>query len=109
MEISNLPFGITNWADVEPETHPGLTGHALWRTRHFGPIRVRMVDYSPNYTADHWCQKGHVLLVVSGAMTTELADGRTFEFTAGMSYQVADQAEPHRSTTADGARLFIVD
>ncbi|MBP6165989.1 MAG: ASCH domain-containing protein [Aeromonas sp.] len=29
--------------------------------------------------------------------------------TPGMSYQVADNAEPHRSYTEQGARLFIVD
>ena len=27
----------------------------------------------------------------------------------GMSYQVADGAEPHRSSTSAGATLFIVD
>jgi hypothetical protein len=28
---------------------------------------------------------------------------------AGMSYQVADNETPHRSATAVGAKLFIVD
>lgn len=109
MEINNLPFGITDWAGIKPETHPGTVGHAQWRTRQFGPIRVRMVEYSPDYVADHWCEKGHILLVLAGELTTELADGRTFVLTAGMSYQVADHAEPHRSTSGGGARLFIVD
>lgn len=109
MEINDLPFGTTTWADVTPETHPGTSGFAVWRVRQFGPIRVRMVEYSAGYEADHWCRKGHVLLVLEGEMVTELADGRTFRLTAGMSYQVADEAEPHRSTTTSGARLFIVD
>jgi hypothetical protein len=75
----------------------------------FGSIRVRMVEYSAGYLADHWCQKGHILLCLEGELHTELADGRRFVMTAGMSYQVADQAEAHRSSTASGARLFIVD
>jgi mannose-6-phosphate isomerase-like protein (cupin superfamily) len=68
-----------------------------------------MVDYSPGYQADHWCTRGHVLLVLEGELTTELQDGRIFELKPGMSYQVATGAEPHRSRTAGGARLFIID
>jgi quercetin dioxygenase-like cupin family protein len=109
MEINDLPFGITTWADIPPETHAGTSGHAVWQTRHFGSIRVRMVEYSPGYLADHWCEKGHILLVLEGELETELADGRMFRLTSGMSYQVADRAEPHRSASAGGARLFIVD
>lgn len=109
MDIDNLPFGTTDWSAVEPTVHPGETGQALWRTRQFGPIRVRMVEYSPGYLADHWCSKGHILLCLEGELLTELADGRRFLLTPGVSYQVADGAEPHRSSTATGARLFIVD
>ena len=69
----------------------------------------RMVEYSRGYHADHWCSKGHSLLVLEGVLETELADGRKVTLTAGTSYQVADGAEPHRSSTATGARLFIVD
>jgi len=109
MHIANLPFGVTNWAAVAGEEHPGTTGVATWRTRQFGPVQVRMVEYSPGYLADHWCQKGHFLLVVAGELGTELADGRRFILAPGMSYQVADGAEAHRSHTTSGATLFIVD
>lgn len=109
MKIEDIPFGTTDWSKVEQTEHPGETGVATWRTRQFGAIRVRMVEYSPGYLADHWCEKGHVLLCLSGELHTELADGRRFVLTPGMSYQVADGAEPHRSSTAIGARLFIVD
>jgi quercetin dioxygenase-like cupin family protein len=68
-----------------------------------------MVDYTPGYLADHWCEKGHILLVLEGELETELRDGRRFIVRAGSTYQVADGAEPHRSSTATGARLFIVD
>ena len=74
-----------------------------------GGIRVRMVEYTPGYLADHWCEKGHVLLCLEGELLTELADGRTFTLIPGTSYQVADGAEPHRSSTSVGAKLFVVD
>lgn len=109
MDIRDLPFGTTDWQQVPATDHPGTTGHATWRTRQFGAIRVRMVDYSPGYLADHWCSKGHILLCLAGELRTELADGRVFTLTPGMSYQVADGAEPHRSSTDVGATLFIVD
>ncbi|MBK7425319.1 MAG: DHCW motif cupin fold protein [Propionivibrio sp.] len=109
MKISELPFGTTDWSQVEATEHQGESGLAYWRTRQFGDIRVRMVEYTPGYLADHWCVKGHILLCIEGELITELEDGRKFTLTPGMSYQVADNAEPHRSSTALGARLFIVD
>jgi quercetin dioxygenase-like cupin family protein len=113
MKMSDIPFCTTAWSDVEPTRHAGESGEALWRTRHFGPdddrIRVRLVEYSPGYVADHWCQKGHIILCLEGELETTLADGRVFRLQPGMSYQVADGAEPHRSHTDAGAKLFIVD
>ena len=109
MELTSIPFGITDWSDVPPTEHTGETGTAVWRTRQFGSIRVRMVEYSSNYRADHWCEKGHILLCLAGELRTELADGRVFSLSPGMSYQVADGTDAHRSSTATGARLFIVD
>lgn len=109
MNIKNIPFGITDWNTIEPTEHAGITGKAFWRTQHFGDIRVRMVEYTAGYFADHWCEKGHILLCLEGRLETELADGRKFILTPGVSYQVADQAEPHRSSTDIGAKLFIVD
>lgn len=109
MDIKNIPFGTTDWSTVEPTEHAGETGTAYWRTRQFGAIRVRMVEYTPGYLADHWCNKGHILLCLEGELHTELPDGRRFTLTPGMSYQVADGAEPHRSFTEVGATLFVVD
>lgn len=109
MQMSSIPFGTTDWSVIAPTEHPGETGKALWRTCQFGTIRVRMVDYSPGYLADHWCSKGHILLCLEGELHTELDDGRTFVLRPGMSYQVADNAEAHRSSTRGGAKLFIVD
>ena len=109
MKLTDIPFGTTDWSAVEATRHPGETGHALWRTREFGGIRVRRVEYTPGYRADHWCRKGHILLCLEGELHTELEDGRRFLLSPGISYQVADGAEPHRSWTTTGAVLFIVD
>ncbi len=109
MQLNHIPFGTTDWATIARTEHTGTTGTAYWRTQQFDTIRVRMVEYSPNYLADHWCKKGHILLCLEGQLDTELEDGRRFTLTAGMSYQVADNAEAHRSSTELGAKLFIVD
>jgi len=109
MRMTGIPFGTTDWSGVERTEHKGDTGVAWWQTREFGGIRVRLVEYSPGYLADHWCEKGHILFCLEGELLTELKDGREFVLTPGMSYQVADGAEPHRSATQTGAKLFIVD
>jgi quercetin dioxygenase-like cupin family protein len=109
MKMEAIPFGTTDWSSIEPTEHAGETGMAYWRTQVFAGIRVRMVEYTPGYVSDHWCSKGHVLLCLEGELETELADGRRFHLKPGMSYQVADAAEAHKSRTVAGAKLFIVD
>jgi quercetin dioxygenase-like cupin family protein len=109
MQMQGFPFGITDWETLEKTEYPGDTGVAYWRTQNFGDTRVRCVEYSAGYVADHWCLKGHILFCLEGELRTELQDGRQFILKPGMSYQVADEAEAHRSSTMTGARLFIVD
>jgi hypothetical protein len=109
MNMTNIPFGTTDWATIPRTEHAGITGTAYWRTRDFAGIRVRMVEYTSGYLADHWCSKGHILLCLTGELMTELEDGRVFLLTPGMSYQVADNAEAHRSSTKVNTTLFIVD
>ena len=109
MKIPAFPFTVTDWSKMAAVTYPGETGQAIWRTLDIADLRVRMVEYTPGYLADHWCQKGHVLLVLEGELHTELADGRTVVLKQGQSYQVADGTLAHRSRTDSGAKLFIVD
>lgn len=109
MKITELPFGTTDWSEIERTEHSGDTGVAYWRTKNFSDIRVRIVEYSVGYLADHWCRKGHILFCLEGELDTELEDGRRFTLKPGMSYQVADNAEAHRSSTNVGAKLFVVD
>ena len=109
MKMTGIPFGVTDWSRVEPTEHAGTTGKAVWRTRQLGEVRVRLVEYEPGYAANHWCEKGHIIYCIAGRLDTELADGRKFIMRAGDSYQVADGLDAHRSSTAVGAKLFIVD
>lgn len=110
MDIPKLPFTVTDWSEIPPTEHPGDSGTATWRTFNIGDVRVRMVEYSPGYLADHWCDRGHILFVVEGELVTELKDGRKFTLTPGMSYEVSNFGDAaHRSTTKTGAKLFVVD
>lgn len=109
MQMTGIPFAVTDWSHIERTEHRGDTGMAYWRTRNFGDVRVRIVEYTAGYLADHWCSKGHIIMCLEGQLDTELQDGRKVTLTPGMSYQVADGAEAHRSSTAIGAKLFIVD
>ncbi|MGB8421083.1 DHCW motif cupin fold protein [Paraburkholderia sp.] len=109
MQMKDIPFGVTDWETLQKIEHKGESGVAYWRTQYFGPIRVRRVEYTAGYVADHWCVKGHILFCIEGDLQTELQDGRQFTLMPGMSYQVADDAEAHRSSTTTGAKLFIVD
>ncbi len=109
MEISAFPFQTVDWTNLEAETHPGITGQALWKIFNMGNIRVRMVEYSPGYFADHWCIKGHIIYCISGSMITELEDGREFLLSSGMTYHVGDNSDAHRSRSEQGCALFIVD
>ena len=110
MNLSPLPCGSIDWTDVPRTAHPGETGEAVMRTRLFGDIQLRLVDYSANYLADHWCDKGHILFVTQGALTIEHRDGRRNELAAGMTWHVADEGAPsHRVFSERGAQVFIVD
>jgi quercetin dioxygenase-like cupin family protein len=109
MKMSGFSFATTDWTQLATSEHRGEFGSALWRTQNFGEIRVRMVEYSPGYLADHWCSKGHIILCVEGELETEIADGRRFTLKPGGSYQAPDGEPGHRSSTKTGARLFIVD
>lgn len=109
MNISHIPFGTTDWSAIAQTEHSAQAGQAFWRTQQFGEVRVRMVEYTPGYVSDHWCSKGHILLCLAGELHTELDNGSVFVLRPGMSYQVADGAEAHRSRAPKGATLFIVD
>ena len=110
MKIQDVPFAVTDWSRVDSEKHKGDPGMSHWRVFSAGNIRARMVEYEPGYRQDHWCGRGHVLLVLEGEIKVELRDGRRFGLNRGMSFQAADdEANPHLIFTDSGAKVFIVD
>jgi quercetin dioxygenase-like cupin family protein len=110
VKIEETPYTTVDWSKVPATEHRGETGVAHWQTVEQGNVRVRMVGYSPGYLADHWCARGHIILVLEGEMVNELKDGRQTVLSAGMGYHVQDdEKNPHRTSSRAGARLFIVD
>ncbi len=109
MEVRSFPFQTLDWTGIEAEKHTGTTGTATWKIFQMDDIRLRMVEYSANYYADHWCHKGHIIYCIAGEMVTELDDGREFTLSQGMTYQVGDGSNPHRSRSKNGCTLFVVD
>jgi len=107
--MSNIPFQLTNWENIPATEHAGTTGKAYWKTLQFEGLRIRQVEYSKNYLADHWCEKGHIIYCLEGEMDTELKDGSIHKLTKGMSYQVSDDLSSHRTSSVNGVKLFIVD
>jgi len=110
MEIQNLPFRLTDWSKVPTIEYKGETGTSYWQVFEEGNIRVRIVEYSPGFRSDHWCPKGHILLVLEGDLTIELKNGQVYRMPPGTSFQASnDDANPHMAYTDKGAKVFIVD
>jgi hypothetical protein len=104
-----IPFQTIEWDKVPRTTHPGDTGVAYWQTLQFQELRIRIVEYSAGYLADHWCQKGHIVHCLEGEFTSELESGGSFHLAKGMSYVVTDDASSHRSVSRKGVKLLIID
>ncbi len=105
----NIPFTTINWDKIEKIEHKGETGTSYWQTLQMGGLRIRMVEYSKGYMADHWCQKGHIVQCLDGEFLSELKNGENQTFTQGMTYIVSDDLSSHRSISTNGAKLLIVD
>ncbi|MFI5204002.1 MAG: DHCW motif cupin fold protein [Flavobacteriales bacterium] len=104
-----IPFQQINWSNIEKTEHKGTTGTSFWQTVHLDGLRIRLVEYSENYLADHWCQKGHVVHCLEGEFITEMQTGEKFTLSKGMTYVVSDELSSHRSFSANGVRLLIID
>ncbi|WP_319583647.1 DHCW motif cupin fold protein [uncultured Pseudodesulfovibrio sp.] len=109
MSKKNIPFQTVDWSTVPRTEHKGETGGAYWQTLQFDGLRVRVVEYSKGYRADHWCEKGHIVYCLEGEVTNERQDGPSSVLTPGMSYIVSDDLSSHRSVTETGVKLLIID
>ena len=109
MNNQNIPFQTIHWASIPKTVHEGETGTATWKTLQFEGLRIRIVEYSKGYFADHWCEKGHIVHCLEGEVVNELKDGTKSTLTKGMSYVVSDGLSSHRSITEKGVKLMIID
>lgn len=109
MKFEQVPFTMVEWDRLPVTEDPGETGVARTRAVSANAVRIRLVDFTPNYRADHWCSKGHVVYLLAGSMTVLLEDGRSFNVQAGDSFHVGDDDGRHRVSTNCGAKAFIID
>lgn len=109
MTANNIDFQTIDWSKIEKKAHPGETGNSTWQTLQFPGLRIRIVEYSAGYLADHWCQKGHIVQCLEGEFISELKTGEAFTLTAGMTYVVSDELSSHRSLSENGVKLLIID
>lgn len=105
----NIPFLTIDWTSIEKTEHTGETGTSFWQTMQYDGLRVRIVEYTKGYLADHWCQKGHIVHCLEGEFVSELQNGERFVLTKGMTYIVSDELSSHRSISSDGVKLLIID
>ncbi|MEI6614355.1 MAG: DHCW motif cupin fold protein [Chrysiogenales bacterium] len=109
MNHTNFPYQSIDWAAIPRSEHKGESGTSYWRTLQLPGLRIRIVDYSPGYLADHWCRKGHIVHCLEGEFVNEQQDGAKTIMSKGMTYVVSDELSSHRSRTGSGATLLIVD
>jgi uncharacterized cupin superfamily protein len=107
--MSNISFQKIDWTSIDKTEHKGDTGVSKWQTIQFPGLRIRLVEYSPGYLADHWCQKGHIVHCLEGEFVSELSTGEKLKLSAGDSYVVSDELSSHRSLSRDGVKLLIID
>ncbi|HLK27566.1 MAG TPA: DHCW motif cupin fold protein [Puia sp.] len=107
--MSHIHFQTIDWSRIEQTEHKGESGTSFWRTLQFDGLRMRIVEYSKGYIADHWCKKGHIVQCLEGEFTSELQNGEKFVLTKGMTYIVSDELSSHRSIAANGVKLLIID
>ena len=105
----DIPFQTIDWACIPKTEHIGESGTAYWQTIQFDGLRIRMVEYSAGYLANHWCQKGHIVHCLEGEFVSELVDGKEYSLKKGESYVVSDDLSSHRSSSKNGVKLMIID
>jgi quercetin dioxygenase-like cupin family protein len=105
----NIPYQNINWDSIPKTEHKGETGFALWQTIQYEGLRMRIVEYSAGYFANHWCKKGHIVHCLDGEFISELENGSSHLLKKGMTYIVSDDLSQHRSSTKNGVKLLIID
>ncbi|MBK6331849.1 MAG: DHCW motif cupin fold protein [Bacteroidetes bacterium] len=107
--MNNIPFQTIDWSSIENVEYKGTNGVALWKTIQFPGLRIRLVEYSNGYLADHWCEKGHIVHCLEGEFISELKTGEQIKLSRGESFIVSDDVSSHRSSAENGVKLLIID
>jgi len=109
MNTQNIAFQTIDWNLIPKEEHKGENGTSFWQVMQYEGLRIRIVEYSPGYLADHWCKKGHIVHCLEGEVISELQNSDVNILEKGMTYVVSDELSSHRSKTINGAKLLIID
>lgn len=107
--MPDIPFQLIDWINIKKEKHSGEKGDAFWQTVQYESLRIRIVEYSKGYLADHWCSKGHIVHCLEGEFITEMQTGEKYQLQKGQTYVVSDELSSHRSFSENGVKLLIVD
>jgi quercetin dioxygenase-like cupin family protein len=106
---NNIKYQVIDWNKVPKTENPGESGISYWQTLQFDGLRLRIVEYSKGYLADHWCQKGHIVHCLEGEFINELGNGDKQLLKKGMTYIVSDNMSSHRSSAESEVKLLIID
>jgi mannose-6-phosphate isomerase class I len=110
MKLKESLFHSIDWEMLQTEEHKGESGTSYWRIYETDDFRVRMIEYSPEFRLEHFCSKGHIILVVDGKLSLEIKNNGKIELEEGMSFLIGDsQKNSHLAFTKTGAKVFIVD
>jgi len=109
MDNKNIPFQSIDWTKIPKTEDKGETGIAYSQTAEYNGLKIRIVEYSKDYFADHWCEKGHIVQCLKGSFVTELKNGEKVTLTEGMTFVVSDEMSSHRSIAKNGVKLLIID
>jgi hypothetical protein len=107
--MQNITFQTIDWTQITKTEHSGETGNAIWQTRQYDGLRIRVVSYPPGYVADHWCKKGHIVHCLEGGFVSQLENGEAFSLESGMTDIVSNDLSSHKSISKNGVKLLIID
>ncbi len=107
--MMNILFQTIDRTSVEKSEHKGETGTAYLQTVQSERLRIRILEYSDRYSADHWCQKGDIVHCLESEFMSELSTCEKIKLTQGETYVVSDELSSHRSVSAGGVKLLMID
>ena len=105
---SFLPLSF-DWDSIPTQKIDGETGFCTIKTKTLGEIKIRHIEYSANYSADHWCDKGHIVFIIDGELKIEHKDNSIHTLQGGMTYLIGDNTLAHQAKSKLGAKALIID